>query len=117
MVAQARFLVTDGAQPPPLAIVRSLGRAGYRCGIASDLGRSLAGPSRFAAGDIPVGDPAADPDAYVDAVARGAAGEEVGLLIPVTEAAFSRGSDDPPGGLQARRGDVQRPCLGLCSWR
>ncbi len=81
-------LVTDGEQRAALAIVRSLGRAGYRCIVCSGSGRSLAGASRFAAREMAVPDAGAEPARYADAVAAIVAAEQVDLLMPVSESSL-----------------------------
>ncbi len=81
-------LVTDGDQRAALAIVRSLGRAGYRCLVCSGSGRSLAGASRYARRELRVPDPAASPGDYAAAVAAAVQEEGVDLVVPVTEAAL-----------------------------
>jgi predicted ATP-grasp superfamily ATP-dependent carboligase len=83
----ATVLVTDGEQRAGLAVVRSLGRAGYRCLVGSKDGHSLAGASRFARRDIALPDPLLDPEAYVSAVESLIAAERVDLLIPITDPA------------------------------
>lgn len=81
------ILVTDGEQRAALAVVRSLGRSGYRCIVCSAGGRSLAGASRHAAADHVVPDPLADPDAFAGAVAGIAAASRARVVLPVTDAA------------------------------
>ncbi len=80
-------LVTDGEQRAALAVVRSLGRAGYRCLVGSKSGHSLAGASRFARRDISLPDALVDPEGFVDAVEPLISGEHVDLLIPITDPA------------------------------
>ena len=83
----ATILVTDGEQRAALAVVRSLGRAGYRCLIASKSGRSLAGASRYALRDLPLPDALAEPQGFVAAVESLVRNEQVDLLIPITDPA------------------------------
>lgn len=80
-----RVLVTDGEQRSALAIVRSLGRAGYHPYVCSARRRPLAGASRYAQRSAMVPDPLLDPEAYISALERLAAGWGIELLLPVTE--------------------------------
>lgn len=82
-----RVLVTDGDERAALAVVRSLGRAGYEVHVASRSGRSLAGASRFAATDRAAGCPLRDPDGFSDAVLEIVKYVQPALVLPVTEAA------------------------------
>ena len=84
----ATILITDGEQRAALAITRSLGRVGHRCLVASETGRSLAGSSRYAHRQIRLPDPAACPAAFADAVRRAAGGDNVDVILPVTEPAI-----------------------------
>lgn len=83
-----RILVTDGEQRAALAIVRSLGRAGHRCLVVSDTGRSLAGASRFAERDVAISGAGETPERYAEAVAALVREAGIDLLIPVTEPAL-----------------------------
>lgn len=78
-------LVTDGHLRPSLAVVRSLGRAGYRVYVCSTRRRSLAGASRAAAAQAQVPDPMRAPDAFVDAIRRLIAEWKIDVLIPISE--------------------------------
>jgi predicted ATP-grasp superfamily ATP-dependent carboligase len=78
-------LVTDGEQRAALAIVRSLGRAGYRVFVCSTRARSLAGASRHCAGSAAVPDPLRDPTAFVRAVESLATRWGAETLLPVSE--------------------------------
>ena len=79
------ILVTDGEQRAALAVVRSLGRAGFRVFVCGRSVRTLAGASRFAAGSAAVPDALEDPADYRRCV-RGLADRwKVGVLLPVTE--------------------------------
>jgi predicted ATP-grasp superfamily ATP-dependent carboligase len=80
-------LVTDGEQRAALAVVRSVGRAGYRCLVGSKDGHSLAGASRFAGRDVRLPDPLVDPEGFVDMVEPLIGEEHVDLLIPITDPA------------------------------
>jgi predicted ATP-grasp superfamily ATP-dependent carboligase len=81
-------IITDGEQRAALAVVRSLGRAGWRTVVCSALGRSLAGGSRFAHAEATVPDPLTAPDAFADAVARLALDHRADLLLPIAEPAM-----------------------------
>ena len=78
-------LVTDGEQRSALAVVRSLGRAGHRVLVASALPHSLAGGSRYAARELLVPDPLADPVRFTAAVAEAVRLEQVSAVVPVAE--------------------------------
>ena len=82
------ILVTDGEQRAALAVVRSLGRAGYRVAVASARGGSLAGASRCAAQEIAVGDPLNDERAFADGIARVVRAERVDVLLPIGDGAL-----------------------------
>ena len=81
-------IVTDGEQRAALAVVRSLGKAGWRVVVCSTESRSLAGASRYAAKDVTVPSPLVEPDAFVDAVAGLAALEHADLILPISEPAL-----------------------------
>lgn len=81
-------LVTDGEQRAALAVVRSLGRAGYRPFVASSAGRSLAGASRYAAGEARLPDSLGDPAGFSQAVSELAGRRGAKLVLPVTDAAL-----------------------------
>ncbi len=81
-------LVTDGEQRAALAVVRSLGRAGYRPFVCSPSGRSLAGASRYAAGETAVPDPLGEPDRFADVVVELARRRRAALILPSTDAAL-----------------------------
>jgi predicted ATP-grasp superfamily ATP-dependent carboligase len=83
-----RVLVTDGDQRASLAVVRSLGRAGYQISVAAARTPSLAGASRWAASERRVPDPLREPAAFVDAVAAMAYAESAELLLPMTDASL-----------------------------
>jgi predicted ATP-grasp superfamily ATP-dependent carboligase len=99
VIANGRaVLVTDGEQRAALAVVRSLGRAGYNVRVASSSRRSLAGASRFAQGGDIVADPLAAPRQFVDDVRRLIHRHEISLVIPITDAALLA--------LTSRRGEL-----------
>ena len=81
-------LVTDGEQRAALAIVRSLGRAGYRVCACSTRGRSIAGASRYCRREAKVADALADPQSFVSDVTSLARAWDVDVVIPISEAAL-----------------------------
>jgi glycosyltransferase involved in cell wall biosynthesis/predicted ATP-grasp superfamily ATP-dependent carboligase len=86
--AKTRVLITDGEQRAALAIVRSLGRAGYEVHVCSSRSRSIAGTSRHCAGSYRVADPLRQPEQFLSDLTRLARDTNPDLLIPVTEAAL-----------------------------
>lgn len=83
-----RVLITDGEQRAALALVRSLGAAGYRCVVCSASGRSLAGVSRYAEGEHAVPDAGDSPSAFSGAIHEIVRRGEVQLVFPVSEASL-----------------------------
>lgn len=81
-------LVTDGNERAALATTRALGSAGFRVFVASPTGRSLAGASRFSAGDFRVPDPLADPDAFLAGLAASLESSGATILLPISEASL-----------------------------
>jgi predicted ATP-grasp superfamily ATP-dependent carboligase len=81
-------LVTDGEQRAALAVVRSLGCAGYAPYVCSSRRRSLAGSSRFTRKDAVVPDPLADPGGYLTALEELIKQWQIEVLLPVTEASL-----------------------------
>jgi len=86
--SQQRVLVTDGEQRAALAVVRSLGAAGYICEVTSKSGRSLAGSSRHAAQDHRIPDAADDPGRFTEAVVHLANAQAFDVVVPISEAAL-----------------------------
>lgn len=78
--------MTDAEERAALAVVRSLGAAGYRVVVTSHDPRPLAGVSRFTARCVHVPDPLARPDEYARAISDLCSREGAVALIPVTEA-------------------------------
>ena len=78
-------LVTDGEQRAALAVVRSLGRAGYRPFVCSTRRRSLAGASRFAASQAIVPDALSEPAAFAAELARLVRQWGIQVLLPISE--------------------------------
>ena len=85
MPSSATILVTDGEHRAALAITRSLGRAGYRVIVSSPRGRTIAGASRFASGQVVTPDPLLDPSAFVASLREECAAHGVRVLIPVSD--------------------------------
>lgn len=85
MTVRGSVLVTDGDERAALAIVRSLGRAGYSMIVVSSHPKSLAGASRYASADVQVPDPVVAPKAFVDAVRSAIDRFDVDILLPVSE--------------------------------
>ena len=81
-------LVTDGEQRASLAVVRSLGRAGYECHVVSATGRSLAGASRYAARAHRLADPLAEPEDFAGGVERLVTERGIAVILPVTDASL-----------------------------
>ena len=80
-------LVLDGEQRAALAVVRSLGRHGCTVQVGSAVPRSLAGGSRFAAGEVLLPDPLAGSRAYAQAVENTLARTGAQIVLPMTEGA------------------------------
>jgi predicted ATP-grasp superfamily ATP-dependent carboligase len=81
-------LVTDAARGSALAILRSLGRAGWRV-VAADASRSALGfRSRFARARVVTPAPDRDPKGFVEAILAAARAHRIDLVIPVTDAAI-----------------------------
>jgi len=78
-------LVTDGEQRAGLAVVRSLGRAGYAPIVVSRDARSLGGVSRYAAASVQVPDALRHSDEFLRSVAEIVRRYEARVVVPVTE--------------------------------
>lgn len=88
LLTASGIVVTDGNERAALAVVRSLGRAGYRVIVGSRTGRSLAGASRHAALDLPLPDALVDPEAFVTTLAEAVRTHRADILLPVSEASL-----------------------------
>ncbi len=88
MTARPAVLVTNGDQRAALAVVRSLGAAGYPVYVCASRRRSLAGASRYARGEALVADPLADPQRFAADVRALVAQWNVGVVIPIGDAAL-----------------------------
>ena len=84
----SRVLVTDGEQRSSLAVVRSLGRAGDAAFVCARSARSLAGASRYAAGQAAAPDPLSQPAEFVAAVRELVRNWQIEIVLPLTEAAM-----------------------------
>lgn len=87
-LAQQRILVTDGDQRAALAVVRSLGAAGAYLLVGAPTQPSLAGSSHHCTIEVALPDPLAAPDAYCDRLRELIAEHDIGMLLPITEAAL-----------------------------
>ncbi len=95
-------LVTDADQRAALAVVRSLGRAGYKVIVGGARRRSLAGASRYCSARMVLPDPLAEPATFAVEVIAAVAREKVDWLVPITEGSLLA--------LLARRSEL-RECL------
>lgn len=84
----ARVLVTDGEQRSSLAVVRSLGLSGAMPFVCARSARSLAGASRYAAGQAATPDPLGAPAEFVTAVRALIREWRIDIVLPLTEAAM-----------------------------
>ena len=88
MTARPAVLVTDGDQRAALAVVRSLGAAGYPVYVCAARPRSLAGASRYARAEALVTDPLEDPQRFAGDIRALVARWNIGALIPIGDAAL-----------------------------
>jgi predicted ATP-grasp superfamily ATP-dependent carboligase len=79
------IIVTDGEQRAALAVVRSLGAAGYRCIVTSSSRPSIAGGSRFVARTVTVPSALERPTDFAEAIIALAAAEQAAVVLPITE--------------------------------
>ena len=84
-------VVPDGEQRAALAVVRSLGRAGWRVVVASSRPRSLAGASHWAAEQARTPSPLLEPARAAEAWVALARRTGATLLLPVTDAGVMAG--------------------------
>jgi len=78
-------IVTDGEQRAALAVVRSLGAAGYRCIVTSSSRGSVAGGSRFVARAVTVPNALEQPTEFADAIVAVTAAENAAVVLPIAE--------------------------------
>ena len=83
-----QVLVLDGEHRAALAVIRSLGRAGYEVHVASSVTSSLAGGSRYARSETVVPDLFAERQGYVDAVVMRVQKLAAGVVVPITDASL-----------------------------
>ena len=79
------ILVTDGEQRAALAVVRSLGAAGFAPFVCSHSSESLAGASRFARGSAVVPNPLTDPAGFAGGVRDLVERWRIDVVQPVSE--------------------------------
>src|SRR5690606_1707016 len=75
-------------QRAALAIVRSLGSADYACEVGSVSGRSLAGSSRYARGEVALPDSRRDPSGFVRQLAAYVGAHGIEVVLPVSESSM-----------------------------
>jgi predicted ATP-grasp superfamily ATP-dependent carboligase len=79
-------LVTDAARGSAIAIIRSLGRRGWRVIAGDSQPRSPGFHSRYARGRLVYPSPEEAPAACIDALVQAARDRHVDLIVPVTDA-------------------------------
>lgn len=84
-----QVLVTDGEQRSSLAVVRSLGRAGYQVEVCSAYKRPLAGASKYSRAEYLTPDPGDSTTAYMSALSELVRQRGIGVLIPMTDVSAS----------------------------
>lgn len=84
-----RVLVTDAEQRSSLAVVRSLGRAGYHVEVCSSHDAPLGGASRFCRAAHVVPDPTEDVGAFIDRLESLVDQRGVDVLLPMTDVTAS----------------------------
>ncbi|HEX3866314.1 MAG TPA: hypothetical protein VHV78_06145, partial [Gemmatimonadaceae bacterium] len=87
-MGRPNILVTDGIARTALAVVRSLGRAGYPVYVCASRGRSLAGASCYAVTQREVPAPLRDPIDFADAIVGLVKEWNISIIIPVSEEAM-----------------------------
>jgi predicted ATP-grasp superfamily ATP-dependent carboligase len=81
-------LVTDAEQHAALAVVRSLGRAGYQVHACSSRAKALAGASRFCRSQVRLPDALGEPAAFAAAVQQQSRRINAAVVLPITDAAM-----------------------------
>jgi predicted ATP-grasp superfamily ATP-dependent carboligase len=81
----ARVLVTDAGRGCAIAVIRSLGRAGFDVVAADHDPRSPGFRSRYATRSLVMPDPTADPAAAIDALHSEAMTGRIDLIVPVSD--------------------------------
>ncbi|MGH7719608.1 MAG: ATP-grasp domain-containing protein [Gemmatimonadaceae bacterium] len=87
-MSRRAVLVTDGEQRASLALVRSLGRAGYEVYVCAPRARSLAGSSRYVRATATAADPLHAPEQFLRDVISLVQRWRVHFLVPVSEGAL-----------------------------
>lgn len=90
-----RVLVLDGEQRSALAVVRSLGRAGYRVSTGAADPGAIAAASRYSEATVLLPSPLESPEAFRDAVASEVRATGYDVVMPVTESAALALLGDP----------------------
>lgn len=83
--AVKRVLVTDAEQRAALAVVRSLGRAGYVVLVGAHDGADLAGASRFCRQRVELPNPLHSPVIFAKAVSSVVVAHAVDAIVPISE--------------------------------
>jgi predicted ATP-grasp superfamily ATP-dependent carboligase len=78
-------IVTDGEQRAALAVVRTLGEAGYQCIVTSSSPGSIAAGSRFAARAVAVPNALERPTEFADAIVALVAEQRASVVLPIAE--------------------------------
>jgi predicted ATP-grasp superfamily ATP-dependent carboligase len=84
-VTRRTVIVTDGEQRAALAVVRSLGAAGYRCIVTSSSRGSIAGGSRFVTRVVTVPNALERPTEFADDIVALVAVERAAIVLPIAE--------------------------------
>jgi predicted ATP-grasp superfamily ATP-dependent carboligase len=90
MVARSvrRILVTDADQRAAVAVVRSLGRAGYVVIVGTQSAAASAAVSRYCSGRVLLPDPLRFPTKFASAVAEAVRANSLDAVVPVSEQAL-----------------------------
>lgn len=96
MTSRPAVVVLDGSERSALAVVRSLGRAGYPVHVGATSRRSIAGGSRHALSETLLPDPLAAGTGYSTAVRTLVERTGARVLLPVTEASAFRVLEQRP---------------------
>lgn len=89
------MLVLDGEERASLAVVRSLGRAGYPVHVGSHGPGALAAASRYSRSTVLLPAPLTDPEAYRGAVKAAVGRGGYAVVLPITEPSALALLDDP----------------------
>jgi predicted ATP-grasp superfamily ATP-dependent carboligase len=81
-------IVTDGEQRSALAVVRSLGAAGYRCIVTSSSRACIAGGSRFVERTVIVPNALERPTEFAGAITTLVVTERAAVVLPIAEQSF-----------------------------